>query len=502
MQTLQAGAVVDQYRLIRPIGEGGFGTVWLAHSAILSAHVAVKVLNPAKPEAVAVELAAVRTYKAMAVSGAPAGLMPIEHVGVIDNQVFYVLPLADGFDGLSPDDPAWRPRTLAACIERQRQEPAWFTPDQIADWLTPICSAAQIFADAGLVHRDIKPDNILFLRGLPMLSDISLLRTDSLTATRIGTPGYYAPSWYADTGGKLDMFSLAATLYTLLTGNSPDKLGRAAFRWPPRGEASLTPSLRDAWLRLHRVVLRATHEEPIERYLTFTAFARDVQQATVLVKSATEGQAREASAIESTLLTPPANNLSKQSAAVATTASFGSPRFPSRLFFRRRLLGGALRAYALDGSLVLRVRRKVLRLHEDIRVYSDDAEKNELYRICARQVADLACIFDVFDSNKGYKLGAIRHKTLNSLLRDEWLILDPKDNEVGKMRADSILMSLLGGIFSNMIPRSYHVTIHNAPIAELRLRFDPFKSVADLVDSGGIDNRLIAVGATLLILKN
>lgn len=280
MQTLQAGSVVDQYRLIRPIGEGGFGTVWLAHSAILGAHVAVKVLNPAKPEAVAVELAAVRTYKAMAVSGAPVGLMPIEHVGVIDNQVFYVLPLADGLDDVQPDDPVWRPRTLAACIERQRNAPAWFSPAEIAVWLTPICSAAQILADAGLVHRDIKPDNIIFLHGLPVLSDISLLRTDSLTATCIGTPGYYAPSWYAGTGGKLDMFSIAATLFTLLTGHSPDNLGRAAFRWPPQGEASLTPAVREAWLHLHRVVLRATHDEPAERYLTFAAFGKDLRPST------------------------------------------------------------------------------------------------------------------------------------------------------------------------------------------------------------------------------
>ena len=276
MQILQAGTVVDQYRLIRPIGQGGFGTVWLAHTAILGAHVAVKVLNPAQPEAVERELSAVRTYKSMAVAGASAGLMPVEHVGVIDNQVFYVLPLADGLDDVAPEDPTWQPRTLAACLDRQRHASAWFTPDQVSAWLAPICGAAQILADAGLVHRDIKPDNILFLHGVPVLSDISLLRTDTLTVTSIGTPGYYAPSWYAETGGKLDMFSLAVTLFALLTGNSPDKLGRAAFRWPPQGEASLQPTVHKAWLHFHRVVLRATHENPAERYFTFTALAEDI----------------------------------------------------------------------------------------------------------------------------------------------------------------------------------------------------------------------------------
>ena len=283
MLLLSPGQCIDSYRLARPIGKGGFGTVWLAYSEAMGDPVALKVLDQGSTEGGAQELAGVKTYKAKVVTGGDSGLMPIEHVGLVEGIVFYVMPLADGeSDALKPEESGWHPRTLAACIEQQRHATGWFKPTQIHAWLAPICTAAQALADAGLVHRDIKPDNILFQDGHPVLSDVSLLRTDSLTLTRIGTPGYSAPSWYAETGGKLDMFSLAATLFTLLTGHSPDKIGRAAFRWPPQGEASLSPAMRAAWLHFHRIVLRATHEDPTERYLTFTSLSDDLRRGAAL----------------------------------------------------------------------------------------------------------------------------------------------------------------------------------------------------------------------------
>jgi serine/threonine protein kinase len=278
MRPIGKNALVDQYRLVRPIGQGSFGTVWLAYSEILRAYQAVKALNPTNPDAVATELEGVRKYKAMV--GTIPGLMPIEHVGVIDNQVFYVMPLADGVNGDTPESDSWLPLTLRARIERQRSCSDWFSPSEIASWLSPICLAVQAISDAELAHRDIKPDNILFYRGQPVLSDVSLLRGDTAATSDLGgTPGYSAPSWYAESGGKLDMFSLAATLFTLLTGHSPDKLGRAAFRWPPQGESALEPNVRAAWLRFHQIILRATHAEATERYLTYAAMAADIKRA-------------------------------------------------------------------------------------------------------------------------------------------------------------------------------------------------------------------------------
>jgi hypothetical protein len=63
-------------------------------------------------------------------------------------------------------------------------------------------------------------------------------------------------------------------LYSILTGNPPDKMGRANFKWPPQGEQSLSLEEWEAWLRLHGVIRRAIDERPAERFADFTAFVR------------------------------------------------------------------------------------------------------------------------------------------------------------------------------------------------------------------------------------
>ncbi|MEX2580600.1 MAG: hypothetical protein WD342_16200 [Verrucomicrobiales bacterium] len=135
--------------------------------------------------------------------------------------------------------------------------------------MVPVLEGLQMLTEAGLVHRDVKPDNILFFDGRPSLGDISLLGADAAMVTRRGTPGYVTPSWYL--GGHPDMFGAAATLYSLLTGNAPDRMGRSAFLWPPQGKESLTPAERSEWKRLHAVIRRALEEEVSERFVDFAA---------------------------------------------------------------------------------------------------------------------------------------------------------------------------------------------------------------------------------------
>jgi serine/threonine-protein kinase len=97
-----------------------------------------------------------------------------------------------------------------------------------------VLQALQTLSDAGLVHRDVKPENILFFNGQPCLGDISLLGADASVITRRGTPGYATSFWYA----------AAAMLQTLLTGNSPEKLGRASFLWL-RGMGSIFEKIHE-----------------------------------------------------------------------------------------------------------------------------------------------------------------------------------------------------------------------------------------------------------------
>jgi len=277
---LQPGESLDGYRVIRLIGSGGFGAVWLCQSEALGDLRALKFIPAMDPGRIEKEFDALCRYRTAAGQLRSPSIMPIEHVNRSSDGLFYIMPLADGYGAADPMDAAWRPMTMAAVIEHRREEPMWFTSEEIKGYITPILHALQLLSDAGLVHRDVKPDNILFLSGTPCLGDISLLGEDSHNITRRGTPGYSAPSWFVESGGHPDMFGVATTLYSLLTGNPPDKMGRTAFRWPPQGENSLPAPEKQEWQRIHRIIRRAVDERPAERFGTFDAVAQALNGRT------------------------------------------------------------------------------------------------------------------------------------------------------------------------------------------------------------------------------
>jgi len=271
---LQPGESLDGYRVIRLIGSGGFGAVWLCRSEAVGDFRALKFIPAVDQDRLKKEFDALCRYRTAAGQLRSPAIMPIEHVNLRNDGLFYIMPLADGYGADGPMDPAWSPLTMAAAIERRRGEPTWFTSEEIKRYITPILQALQLLSDAGLVHRDVKPENILFLHAAPCLGDISLLGVDSHQITRRGTPGYSAPSWFVESGGHPDMFGVATTLYSLLTGNPPDKMGRAAFRWPPRGEGSLSAPEKQKWHGIHRIIRRAVDERPAERFRTFDEVAK------------------------------------------------------------------------------------------------------------------------------------------------------------------------------------------------------------------------------------
>lgn len=274
---LEPGQILDGYVIIRQIGAGGFGTVWLCRSELTGSHHALKFLIGGSSNLVKKELRALIHYQQASNRLRSLRLMPIQHINRLPSGLFYIMPLADGDGADSPVDPHWKPRTLAALIARQAEQTTWFTPAEVRDLIRPIIDALQILLDAGLVHRDVKPENILFFDNQPCLADISLLSEDASVITRHGTPGYSTPSWYLDAGGHPDMYGAAATLYTLLTGNLPDKMGKSRFLWPPQGEGSLSQDDKKEWQRLHKIVLRATEEYPSNRFLHYRAFAEAIQ---------------------------------------------------------------------------------------------------------------------------------------------------------------------------------------------------------------------------------
>jgi uncharacterized protein YxjI len=139
-------------------------------------------------------------------------------------------------------------------------------------------------------------------------------------------------------------------------------------------------------------------------------------------------------------------------------------------------LTGKFRLYNSNGQLVLYSQQKMFRLKEDIRVYSDESMQEEVLYIKARQIIDFSAAYDVFDSPSGAAIGALRRKGFRSMLRDEWLVLGPGDQQIGVLREDSLTRALLRRFFLGFfLPQDYDLLMQENRVADLRQRFNLFR---------------------------
>jgi hypothetical protein len=180
--------------------------------------------------------------------------------------------------------------------------------------------------------------------------------------------------------------------------------------------------------------------------------------------------------------------------------------FTGKTFTVRRnilsILGAAIKVFDENGEQILFSKQAILKLKEDIRIYTDETKTQEVFRIKARNVIDFSAAYDVIDSQTNSKIGALKRKGLKSLIRDEWLILDIDDNEVGLIKEDSATMAILRRFLSNLIPQSFHVSKGGKQIATFKRAFNPFvtKIAVDFsADTEGHFDHRIGLAAVLLI---
>ncbi|AIQ40467.1 hypothetical protein MKZ24_27500 [Paenibacillus sp. FSL R7-0297] len=165
------------------------------------------------------------------------------------------------------------------------------------------------------------------------------------------------------------------------------------------------------------------------------------------------------------------------------------------------VMGAKLHIYNSSEELLLFSQMKAFKLKEDIALYTDESMERELLRIKARKVIDLSATYDVYDSETGKSLGALRRKGLKSIIKDEWVILDTGDTEIGFIKEDSMFMALLRRVIT-LIPQKYNVEIGGMVIPAFRQNFNPFvtKIIADFSeDRKGVLDRRIGVAAAILL---
>ena len=254
----KAGAppVIPEHQLLRLIGKGGSGQVWLARNA-LGTYRAVKIvqqdsLQPRQP--FTHEFAGVVKFEP--VSRLHDGLMDILQVGTVEaTGCFYcVMELADDIESGQVIVPErYVPRTLAYDLSQRRRLPIGECVRNGA----AIASALGFLHRHGLIHRDIKPSNIIFVTGFPKLADIGLVTAVSEARSYLGTDGFIPPE---GTGTpQADIYSLGKVLYRMSTGKDRHDY--------PELPADLGHSAEDRDLiRFNKIVLRACRTQPVRRF--------------------------------------------------------------------------------------------------------------------------------------------------------------------------------------------------------------------------------------------
>lgn len=138
-----------------------------------------------------------------------------------------------------------------------------------------------------------------------------------------------------------------------------------------------------------------------------------------------------------------------------------------------KLFGNEFRVFDPTGAQVLFSQQKAFKLREDIRVWSGDDMQSELLHIGARQIVDFSAAYDVIDSTSGTKVGAFKRKGLKSIVRDEWILMDANDQEIGLFQEDSVGMAILRR-FINFIPQKFHMDVGQSHVANMRQNWNPF----------------------------
>jgi len=249
---------IPDHEVVRPIGSGSGGQVWLAKNA-LGTFRAVKTVRqqPFKNQnAFERELHGILKFEP--VSRQHDGLVDILQVGrnEAEGYFYYVMELADdAATGQNIFPESYSPKTLAGRGELIRRFP-------IAECVrhgAAIASALGFLHRQGLIHRDIKPSNIIFVNDVPKLADIGLVTDMTTAASMFGTDGFTPKEGSGSV--RADIFSLGKVLYEMSTGRD-----RNDYPALPE-EMADGPEARDLIL-LNKIIIKACRSRPWYRYQT------------------------------------------------------------------------------------------------------------------------------------------------------------------------------------------------------------------------------------------
>lgn len=250
------------YRMVRKIGEGAHGEVWIASGP--EGCVALKVCpKPEDPGRAAEWEREKRGWSLFSRIPPHPGLVRVFRCSETeDGTAFCVaMQLADSEEGGSAERPeTYRPLTLASVAEAEIALPL----ARVLKIGETLASALEHLQAHHLLHRDVKPGNVLFVGGKPVIADAGLVVDVREASSLVGTPGYVPPENHGTPQG--DVFSLGRTLWRIGTGRAPEEAGFA-----PCAEADTSDP--DFW-RFLAIVGKATSPNPGSRFRSAKAMRR------------------------------------------------------------------------------------------------------------------------------------------------------------------------------------------------------------------------------------
>ena len=281
---IDAGSQIAGYTIEEQIGRGGMAVVYRASDKRLNRHVALKILAPELASDAGYRQRFLREMRAAAAVDHP-NIVPVFDAGEADGALFIAMRYVDGQD-------------VRTMLETEPRLPAARACHLIAQ----AASALDAAHARGLVHRDVKPGNMLIGSAHPdhlYLSDFGLSKQRvssaplTLTGQFMGTLDYMAPEQIEGkpTDGRADLYALACTAFEMLAGQPPfQRDAGLAVMWaqvsaPVPSLRALRPDLPPA---VDQVMARALAKTPDARYPTCMAFARALAAACGVGREAVE----------------------------------------------------------------------------------------------------------------------------------------------------------------------------------------------------------------------
>ncbi|MBC8095412.1 MAG: serine/threonine protein kinase, partial [Akkermansiaceae bacterium] len=270
----EALPAIPDHELLRLVGRGAYGDVWLARDVLGSFH-AVKIIRRAAfDHADPYDREFRGLQKFTPLSRAHPGLVHILHVGrnIAADCFYYVMEAGDDEQSGAVIEPSvYSARNLGRDLHRRAPLP----PGECVELGTALCEALEFLHGQGLIHRDIKPANIIFVNGRPKLADIGLVTEMGLhrqQVSKVGTEGYLPPEGPGTAAG--DLFALGKVLADMMQPRPAMGTAQSCADVPK-------PPDELAREKLRAIICTACADNPAERFASAGAM-RDALSRVLL----------------------------------------------------------------------------------------------------------------------------------------------------------------------------------------------------------------------------